>query len=307
MNMHSNKLVVAIKNKGRVLREFKDQIRIPFGSEYSIYIKNLNSVRALVKIEIDGKDIGGGQRFVVQPNSECEIERSLANGNMNEGNRFKFIERTAGVEQARGIGAEDGLIRVEFQFEKVYPQYKPPVVEEHHHHHHHHDYWPYIKPRPYWDYPDVRYRGSSQTFGSASNVGGTLSSNSISGDTPIGGSASASAAPFSASDVSANLNAPRSRSKGVMRGIPISAPTQVNENGITVAGSVCDQRFTHVSSFATETETHVIVLRLIGEIEGVQVAEAVTVKAKQKCSTCNHLNKATAKFCSECGTSLIIV
>jgi hypothetical protein len=41
---------------------------------------------------------------------------------MNSGNRFKFIERTAQIEDYRGIKAEDGLLRVEYAFEKEYPK-----------------------------------------------------------------------------------------------------------------------------------------------------------------------------------------
>ena len=43
--MYNNKLVAAIKSNGKVLREFGEEVYIPFGSEYSILIKNLHSVR----------------------------------------------------------------------------------------------------------------------------------------------------------------------------------------------------------------------------------------------------------------------
>ena len=65
--MYNNKLAVAIKSAGKVLREFnKDEVYVPFGNEYSIFVKNMNSVRALVKVSIDGVDVGdrepGGRR-----------------------------------------------------------------------------------------------------------------------------------------------------------------------------------------------------------------------------------------------------
>ena len=43
--MYLNKVAVAIKSNGKVLREQGDNVYIPFGSEYSIQVKNLNSVR----------------------------------------------------------------------------------------------------------------------------------------------------------------------------------------------------------------------------------------------------------------------
>jgi len=76
--MYSNKLAVAIKSAGKVLREFnKDEVYLPFGKEYSIFIKNMNSVRALVKVTVDGTDIGDGTRFVVDGNSTFDINVSL--------------------------------------------------------------------------------------------------------------------------------------------------------------------------------------------------------------------------------------
>lgn len=116
--MYSNKMVSCLKANGKVLREFNDTVFIPFGSEYSILLKNLNTVRASVNIHIDGTDVTQGSSLVINPETELELTRFITNGNMNVGNRFKFIERTTEIENHKGIGIEDGLIRIEFQFEK---------------------------------------------------------------------------------------------------------------------------------------------------------------------------------------------
>lgn len=115
--MYNQKLVASIKSKGKILREFKDTVYIPFASEYSILIKNLNTVRAVVNVFIDGENqtpsglvLGAGQ--------EIDFERSLKNGSLTEGNRFKFIERSSSVEKHRGVGLEDGIVRIEYQFER---------------------------------------------------------------------------------------------------------------------------------------------------------------------------------------------
>lgn len=87
----------------------------------------------------------------------------------------------------------------------------------------------------------------------------------------------------------------------------IPAP-QENDAGITVAGSVSDQKFIQTYAFPTEATTYSLVLKLLGQTDqGQQVTAAVTVSRKQRCTTCNRLNKAIAKFCTECGTSLILV
>jgi len=115
--MFNQKLVASIKSKGKILREFKDTVYIPFASEYSILIKNLNSVRALVNVYIDGENaVPGG--LVIDPGRSVDLERWIKNGNLSEGNKFKFIERTSAIENGpRGIKLEDGLVRIEYQFE----------------------------------------------------------------------------------------------------------------------------------------------------------------------------------------------
>lgn len=117
--MYNQKLVASLKANGKILREFKDTVYVPFGSEYSILLKNLNTVRAIVNITIDGEDMVPGG-LVLNAGQEIDLERSIKNNNLSEGNRFKFIERTGAVEQHRGVKLEDGLIRIEYQFEKVY-------------------------------------------------------------------------------------------------------------------------------------------------------------------------------------------
>lgn len=261
--MYQDKVAVALKVNGKVLREFGDTVYIPFGSEYSIFIKNMNSLRCLVNIEIDGQDVGGGNSFVVPANSAVDIERFIKSSNLVSGQRFKFIERTSKIEQHRGVGVEDGLIRISFEFEKK--QVPVPIStwrannEVHHHHH-------YFKSAD-------RYYGD--LLGSTSSLGDARSMDVSKG--------------ASLSNVSFSANA---------------AP--INDTGITVGGSVSSQKFESVSSFATDGEEHVIVLKLLGEVGQTKLSKPVTVKTKQKCPTCGHTNKATAKFCAECGTGLIL-
>ncbi len=149
--MYNNKLVVAIKANGRVLREFKDGVYVPYGSEYSILIKNLNSVRAVVNITIDGQS-ASGTGLAIEANTEVELERFLKS-DLNKGNRFKFIERTGKIEKHRGVKLEDGLIRVEFQFAK--PTYTLTSTHDWYHNQ------PYYRPRS----PMLRFASPSGSRG----------------------------------------------------------------------------------------------------------------------------------------------
>jgi hypothetical protein len=115
--MYNQKLVASIKSKGKILREFKDTVYIPFASEYSILLKNLHTQRAVVNVYLDGENVVPGG-LVIDPGRSIDLERWIKNGNLSEGNKFKFIERTQAIEDGpRGIKLEDGLVRIEYQFE----------------------------------------------------------------------------------------------------------------------------------------------------------------------------------------------
>jgi tRNA(Ile2) C34 agmatinyltransferase TiaS len=58
---------------------------------------------------------------------------------------------------------------------------------------------------------------------------------------------------------------------------------------------------------AMEAEKHSMVIKLLGETpDNKPVLQPVTVERKPECVTCGKKNKATAKFCTECGTALEI-
>lgn len=342
--MYNSKLAVCIKAAGKVLREQKDQVFLPFGSEYSIFIKNLNSVRALVRLNLDGVDVTDGTDLVVQANGSIDLERFMKKGNLSQGNRFKFIERTGKVEAHRGIQAEDGLLRVEFQFEKVAPKVETVVVKTVHEHHHR-DYWDYWH-RPYWYggcfggpyYSGVHYNCSQQLIGGSgaidsaglsgiSNTLGDASSYSEPSYTATASGAAQGSGGVSSVAMSFNSNgavpmnsgagvASAASSKGTMRSL-VSQPTfsgavmdsyvpEANDAGITVPGSISNQHFSVVSSFPVDDEKFVIILKLLGETrKGKAVKQAVTVKHAQTCVTCGTRNRGKlAQFCRDCGTAL---
>jgi len=120
--MYQDKFVVAVKVGGRVLRENGDTVSLPYGIEYSIYLKNLSGQRASVTVSIDGTDVLNGHSLIIDPNKATDLERFVGDS-LNHGRKLKFIERTSEIEQHRGIEADDGIVRVAFKFEQqcVFP------------------------------------------------------------------------------------------------------------------------------------------------------------------------------------------
>ncbi len=295
--MYSNKLVASLKANGKILREFKDTVYIPFGSEYSFLLKNLHTQRAVVNIFIDGDNVVEGG-LVIDAGREVNLERYIKNSNLSEGNRFKFIERTAAIEDGpRGIKLEDGLIRIEFQYEK------PPVAIHN-------------------TFSNFRYTGAGSGINSSEYRGVTDKYSTTSGNSWI----QASGATFSQVNVNGALRGVDYSANGASMqasaaaAIDKVAPNNMechdgmatmdwcqNEVGITVPGSKSTQKFSHVTMGIMEAEKHTMVLKLLGETaDNKPVLQPVTVERKPECVTCGKKNKAHAKFCIECGTALEI-
>jgi hypothetical protein len=306
--MYDNKLVVAILANGKVLREHKDQVYLPFGQEYTLRFKNLNSLRALVRVSVDGQDATEGTTgLIVPPNGTVDLERFIKGGNMATGNRFKFIERTQRIENGpRGIQAEDGLIRVEFEFEQQpakieYETIKRTYVE---------DYWR-TRSYPYWNGPwyTTNAIGSSltDTKGMPRGVSSSIADMKLGSVSAQSGDAQLMNASFSVSNTfadSATLTSTASAGSETFA-VPQNATAAfVNDVGITVPGSLSEQKFEKGAWFPTDGQKHVMVLKLLGVHGEKAISAPITVKTKQKCTTCGHTNKSGAKFCSECGTGL---
>ena len=285
--MYKSKMAAAIKVNGKVLREFKDTIYIPFGSEYAVTLKNLHTTRAVVNVFIDGENaVPGG--LVVDPGRTVDLERWIKNGNLSEGNRFKFIERTSAIENGpRGVKLEDGLIRIEFQYEQP-PRPISQLSDWH--------------QKQIWD--SLKYGTISGSMGTASatptsyNVNGVMRSADFSKGEFVKAQATAAINQYCADN---NIVTQSAVHDGA------ATMDSYNDVGITVPGSKSEQKFQTAYVGALEPTVHNIVLKLVGDLgNNKPVVKPVTVKAKPKCVTCGHQNKATAQYCNKCGTHLTI-
>ena len=270
--MYQNKFIAAVKHNNQILREYKDTVRIPFGSEYKIYLKNLNTVRAQFRVFIDGTE--AVDWVILQPNTGIDLERYL-HGNLNQGNRFKFIERTENIEKHRSVKAEDGIIKVEYKFEI-------PILNDY-------KVWRLPTQTPWVPNKGKTFLGNSWdvTHSTTPNDGhytdcgqnGILRGMKVQASNMIGG--------MSVGETSCYVS-------------------NVNDAGITVPGSVSNQKFYTASDFDCGP-SEVIILKLIGELNEVKVVKPITVKLKPKCKYCGRVNKATNKFCAECGAALMVL
>lgn len=320
--VYQQKLVAVIKCNGKILREVDNTVLIPFLAEYEIFIKNLESRDAVIKISIDGEDVLDNQSIIIKANSSCSLEGFLKGNKVS--NKFKFIQKTAKIQDHRGDRVDDGLVRIEYQFTKI-----NQTITTHHRHihetHWYHPYWcecpacrpyytkPYVQPFPFS--PIVTYGGStSGTTFAMSNANLTASVNGGNSSPGVENSIQAS---YSASgNIGAAVGGSNTVTGPVKNSILRSAEDKshvvVNnafmpqfDEGITVKGSESKQELKEAWVSPLEDQSYTIVLRLRGsDSKSIPVEKPVLVSTKVKCSTCGKSNKSNIKFCPECGTAL---
>jgi hypothetical protein len=273
---YKDHFVVEVKSNGKILRVKDDAVVLPFGSEYTLLLKNLHSRRASVNISIDGDDVLDNHSLILDANSSTELEGFLR-GNVAR-NRFKFINKTKQISEHRGDKADDGLIRVEFAFEK--PQPKPMIektIKEVHHHYNPPIKFSYYGTNADWSWTEHKssagvHDGETVMY---SNCNNSVASRSIDSNVTFD-------------------------SLGVQN---ISEVPNADE-GITVKGSEVNQQFNY-SSIGQLEEPNVIVIALKGLTQtGKPVQQTVTIKDKLECKTCGTKSKSSFKFCPNCGTFL---
>lgn len=274
--MYSNKFVACLVVNGKIVREVGEEVYLPFGSEYAIRLKNLDTRRAVVSISVDGEDATGGTQLVIGANEETDFKGFLDAANNVAHNRFRFIEKTDKISEHRGDRSDDGLIRIEFQFEEppYVPTYRPKIKKT--------KGWPdYDRPSPMWG-------------------GGVLRGSSLGGP-----------AYDSSGEISCNAAGCDNLKSAVDMGFASASPTLDsvdldNDQGITVAGSVVNQKFgtTHVGYL--DPTKYSIVFHLKGKkSDGKEVVTPLLTRAKVTCPSCGTKNHSGNKFCPECSTCLV--
>jgi len=149
--MYSEKLVACIKIDGKVIRENGDTVYLPYGSDYSIYLRNLHTEKCKISITIDDEDVLNNSSIILDAKENVNLKGFLNDNDVK--NSFRFIEKTEQISNHRGDKPEDGLIVITYQFvQKI----EFPVKDIHHHHYYRqpyektiHPHQPY-QPQPFW-------------------------------------------------------------------------------------------------------------------------------------------------------------
>ncbi len=249
--MYKENFVMSIKSGNKFLQESNNEVFLPFLSEYSIFLKNKNSKRALVSVEIDGKDVFNGEKLVLNAGQSIDLERFVEE--LNSGRKFRFIEKSDAIIEYRGNQPEDGLVKVSFQYEELPKTYGGSLFEKGFI-----DRGPTFGPTFRDSDFGIRSMGLMDTFGPTSMA---INSNSLN---------------------QSSLN--YSDSNNIQSQIN---NTQKKE-GITVKGSESTQKFRKTNSFfQLEKESYVMILKLKGYSKtDTEIVEPITKKSKKICTSC---------------------
>lgn len=268
---YKDQFVVEVKCKGKILRVRDDFVYLPFGSEYSLYFKNLSSKRASIKVSIDGTDVLDNHSLVLDANSSTELEGFLR-GNQAK-NRFRFIQKTKEIQDHRGDKIDDGFIRVEFAYEKE--KSEKYIIHEHHYHY------------PKWNYNDwfTGNSGDRYTYSSEETYSSSM---------PLSGS------------VKGNVRSCFHTSNVTYDSLGVEEQNQpLADEGITVKGSEMQKDYRYTTLGELE-EPQVIVLRLKGTTKKLQtpIVKPLAVSSMLVCSSCGKKCRSSFKYCPRCGTYL---
>lgn len=125
MMAYQEGIVASIMVDGKPLREFNHSGRrtckIPFGSEYSIRLKNKSNLRALISVDIDGTDVLCYKQLVMRPHDQIQLERFV--DELDSGSKFKFISLEEGIKTGEiqdPTSKENGIIRIKYYKERPF-------------------------------------------------------------------------------------------------------------------------------------------------------------------------------------------
>lgn len=263
--MYHEKFVAVVKHGDKILRDRGGEVRLPFGSEYTILLKNKNVVDAVANVEVDGEDVLQGHQIIVPANETVEIKGWMRD--MKETNKFRFINKTKEIQNHRGDRIDDGIIRISYQFEmefdtKIYLRSISPPQSE----------WPPFFPDRPSDGPSWTYYNHETSAGMYSN---SLSSNTKS---------------FSGSTVNCCYNTPASDEGITIKGQKI--------NNSYTYGSVGPLESTkHVIILRLFGER-----RVGNRIK--KVKKVIPTRSKIQCEVCGRKWKSHMQHCGNCGNYL---
>jgi zinc-ribbon domain len=290
--VYSNRFVACVLLNGTPQKELANGVvPIPLGAEYSLRFRNKHNRRSVVKFTVDGENVSGGG-YVVGAHASIDIHRHY-----DKDAKFKFVS----LESPEAVDAgkngpndegEKGVIEAKFYLEKEFNlpswTYKPT---EHHHHH-----W-YNPPNPPMTWPPLTnpypYPYTPQWTGTAHNSFGAVG----------GGGSTCGAFSCNSPGIPSVINftvPPPALDIPPLVFPCLDSPKQNLQEGCTVEGGFSGQKFMPIH---INLESDYVQVRLV--LKGISSGPG-TPSAGEYCTTCGARRRKADRFCSACGTKLVV-
>ena len=262
--VYNNRFVLAILVNGRPQKELANgTVKLPFGVEYVLRLRNKNNRRALVKIFIDGENVSGNG-YIIPANDYVDIKR---HSEVDRSFKFVALDSEEAIDYGKNGPNPDkvkGVIEAQFSLEKETPK---PVEVHHHHHYRERKIYPPINYPPIWMGTGS---GEKKTITYDSTCTGGMSYNT----------GEANLQSFSTNETLRGLESPKS----IIGTCSLNSvkPAQEKElfDGCTVEGTKTGQRFTSTYFVSDENWTSVKVF-LQGYIPDEPIVQASKPRSKK--------------------------
>lgn len=222
---YSNGFVASIIHNNKPIRELSDggrrTVRLPFGSEYAIRLKNKSKGRAYASVSIDGTDVLGRGEILLRPGQTVDLERFVED--LNGGAKLKFVEAMNSAVQDP-TSPDNGGVKITF---------RPELISM-------------------FTSTSGSLYGTRGGSGGCSYSGGILRSASVSKDFKMG-SAGMSGKDVINNFTGAAFNCSVSPSGSVVEGYKPPQELSLADAGATVEGSHSTQEFQHTSEWFQTT------------------------------------------------------
>ncbi len=301
--MYQNHYVLSLLLNGNVAKEENGEIRIPFGSEYGLRLKNKLKESCAADIYVDGRLVNEKGSIFIAGNQYLDIDHFVKKDGSKKA--FQFV-RVGGKDNQAGIEAnetQNGLIEVRFYAAKpqtdevvkyVHEYIERPIYIDRYYYPW--DYW-------YWERP---YRHYPITWTTGKGLGESLVYTANNSDTQLSN-------PSDGPTLMASTGG-----KGMSAGVPSDTKSfsiseckvecSVNGKNLTLesSGATADGRelFRNdliTTNMRTEKEPTTLTLKLIGYTEK-------TFRSRSKdiyhCSNCGETVVKGDNFCTHCGYKL---
>jgi ribosomal protein S27AE len=284
--MYSTSFVVAVMKDGKPLRETRSglvtSVHMPFYSEYSLRLKSKNDRKAVASIEIDGTDVLGGHKIILPAHGVLDLERFMVDGDLANGKKFKFVPLSDSRVQDP-TESQNGLVKVTFTLERTAPTgYVLTYPAQMHYNTEHTTTGTPPMNTSYSN--NTRTKSKPMRFFGASNSGSGARGVTFEAAPEV---ACACAMGFD-SDVSFGFTQ------------DMYSP-DTGLAGATIEGASSRQQFSYGDIGPLESVSTTVSLRLVGTKSPAVLAEDTR---RVYCGQCGKQAKASANYCSRCGSRL---